>query len=93
MTYDNDIIRDSITSAERFAEIFERHITAVTARPPHTSAMQRRSPLMDIFDQVREIRPTYPPSPQAPRRALHQEIARSRRSRPLRRIAVVSLGG
>ncbi|UPL09937.1 hypothetical protein [Microbacterium sufflavum] len=48
---------------------------------------------MDIFDQVREIRPTYPTSPQAPRRALHQEIARSRRSRPLRRIAVVSLGG
>lgn len=31
VTNDNDIIRDSLTSAERFAEIFERHITAVTA--------------------------------------------------------------
>lgn len=28
---DNDIIRDSIASAERFSEIFERHIDAVSA--------------------------------------------------------------
>lgn len=48
---------------------------------------------MDVFDQVRELRPTYSPSAQAPRRALHREIARSQRSRPLRRTAVVSLGG
>jgi len=48
---------------------------------------------MDIFDQVREIRPTYSSSAQAPRRALHREIARSQRTRPLRRVALVSLGG
>jgi len=31
VTNDNDIIRDSLTSADRFSEIFERHISAVTA--------------------------------------------------------------
>ena len=31
VTNDNDIIRDSLASADRFAEIFERHISAVTA--------------------------------------------------------------
>lgn len=31
MTNDNDIIRESIRAAERFSEIFERHIEAVSA--------------------------------------------------------------
>lgn len=48
---------------------------------------------MDVLDQVRDLRPTYPSSTQAPRVALQREIARSRRARPLRRVALVSLGG
>ena len=48
---------------------------------------------MDILDTVREMKPTYPASSQAPRRALHQEIARSRRRRPLGRIVAVALAG
>lgn len=47
---------------------------------------------MDILDSVREMKPTYPASAQAPRRALHQEIARSRR-RPVRRILITSVAG
>lgn len=48
---------------------------------------------MDILDTVREMKPTYPASSQAPRRALHQEIARSRRRRPVGRIVAASLAG
>lgn len=48
---------------------------------------------MDILDTVREMKPTYPASGQAPRRALHQEIARSQRRRPLGRVAVASVAG
>ncbi|MDF2559177.1 MAG: hypothetical protein K0R99_623 [Microbacterium sp.] len=48
---------------------------------------------MDILDTVREMKPTYPASSQAPRRALHQEIARSRRRRPVGRIVAVALAG
>lgn len=48
---------------------------------------------MDILDTVREMKPTYPTSPQAPRRALHQAIAQSRRRRPLGRIIGISLAG
>jgi hypothetical protein len=48
---------------------------------------------MDILDTVREMKPTYRASSQAPRRALHQAIARSRRRRPLGRIAAASVAG
>ena len=48
---------------------------------------------MDILDTVREMKPTYPTSSQAPRRALHQEIGRARRRRPVGRIVVASVGG
>ncbi|PRB18446.1 hypothetical protein [Microbacterium sp. MYb62] len=48
---------------------------------------------MDILDTVREMKPTYPASSQAPRRALHQAIGRSRRRRPVGRIVAASVGG
>lgn len=48
---------------------------------------------MDILDTVREMKPDYPASAQAPRRALHREIARSQRSHPMRRFAAISVGG
>jgi hypothetical protein len=48
---------------------------------------------MDILDTVREMRPTYPAASQGPRRALHQEIARSRRRRPIGRIVAASIAG
>ncbi|MCZ4301483.1 hypothetical protein [Microbacterium oxydans] len=47
---------------------------------------------MDILDTVREMKPTYATSSQAPRRALHQEIGRTRR-RPIGRVVAVSVGG
>lgn len=48
---------------------------------------------MDILDTVREMKPSYPASSQAPRRALHQEIARSQKRRPVGRIVAASIGG
>jgi len=46
---------------------------------------------MDVLDSVRELKPAYPVTTHAPRRALHREIARSQR-RPLRRVALVTAG-
>lgn len=51
---------------------------------------------MDILDAVREMKPDHaftPHAAHAPRRALHREMARSERVRPLKRVALITVGG
>ncbi|UNK70932.1 hypothetical protein [Microbacterium sp. H1-D42] len=48
---------------------------------------------MDILDTVRDMKPDYPASAQASRRVLHREIARSKKSHQVRRVAAFSVGG
>lgn len=51
---------------------------------------------MDILDTVRDMKPDHaftPHAAQAPRRALHREMARAERVGPLKRVAFIAVGG